>query len=250
MKIFLCHSGDRSLKVAEALHCWLPIVLQKAKPFISNESIPKGQQWWNFLATQFEETSMCIICLTPENLTSTWIHFEAGALFKGSETSHICTYLFEVDDPGLPLSSFQSTKAEKEDTFRLIRMINERQVEEAIHSDVLQAIFDKFWDDLKSKLDSISKDPQEQKASKRTQDEKLDELLILIRGLVKKDEVPQEQLSDSASRVWKYWNFLKETEDKESMREFTKALSMEKLRRMEARLKEKREQEEGNDDRQ
>lgn len=148
MNIFLCHSGNQSLKVAEALYYWLPRVLQNTKPFISNEGIPKGQPWMKDLGDHLEKTSIGIICLTPENLRSTWIHFEAGALFKGSGESHICTYLFDVEerDVAMPLSYFQLTKAEKEDTFRLIKKINLLQNEQSIPDDILNDTFEKFWD--------------------------------------------------------------------------------------------------------
>ena len=44
----------------------------------------------NFLQFVLSPASYGIICLTPENLASPWIHFEVGALFKGSGESHVC----------------------------------------------------------------------------------------------------------------------------------------------------------------
>jgi hypothetical protein len=98
MNIFLCHSGEQSLQVARALHHWIPRVLQNAKPFISDENIPKGKSWMDTISGNLEKTSIGIICLTPENLQSAWVHFEVGALFKGSGESHICPYLFDVEE--------------------------------------------------------------------------------------------------------------------------------------------------------
>lgn len=193
MNVFLCHSGERSLKVAEALNFWLPRVLHHARPFFS-EDISKGKQWMEDLANNLKETSMGIICLTPENITSHWIHFEAGALFKGSGESHICTYLFDLEknDVGMPLSQFQLTKAERDDTLRLIKMMNDHQKEMAIAPDVLQDTFDRFWNVLESKLDSIPKDPQKKQAAKRSTDEILEEVLTRLRN----QEAQKEKTSE------------------------------------------------------
>ena len=64
MRIFVSWSGDRSKFVAEALHDWLPNVIQALDPWLSSEDIDKGTRWLSDIATQLNEVKVGIICLT------------------------------------------------------------------------------------------------------------------------------------------------------------------------------------------
>src|SRR5689334_22311711 len=82
MKLFLCWSGNRSKEFAEILMHWLPkVVGPKLQPTMSSK-IEKGVGWLEALLTHVEGADAGLLCLTPENLTSSWIHFEAGMLGK------------------------------------------------------------------------------------------------------------------------------------------------------------------------
>src|SRR4051812_36495571 len=115
MKIFISWSGERSKAIAEALHEWLPDVIQAIEPWMSANDIEKGARWRSGLATELEQTSVSVICLTPENLESPWIHFEAGALSKQQQNTYVCTFLFGLEpiDVREPLAQFQATKSAK-----------------------------------------------------------------------------------------------------------------------------------------
>ena len=65
-------------------------------------------------------------CLTRENLSSPWLLFEARAISKHREAGHVCTYLIGLtsNDVEEPLSQFQHTRADKEDTLQLLQTIN------------------------------------------------------------------------------------------------------------------------------
>jgi hypothetical protein len=82
MKVFISWSGSRSKQIAKLLHDWLPIVLQNIEAFMSIEEIEKGMRWFSSIATELQNCNFGSVCLTPENLTAPWIHFEAGALAK------------------------------------------------------------------------------------------------------------------------------------------------------------------------
>ena len=79
MKIFLVWSGRRSFGIAQALYDFLPRVIQAVKPFFSHE-IEKGARWSSEIEEALEGTNFGIVCLTPDNLESTWIHFEVRFL--------------------------------------------------------------------------------------------------------------------------------------------------------------------------
>ena len=90
MKVFIGWSGAVSRQVAELLRDWLPKVIQVLEPWMSEQDIGKGARWSAEVAHNLQEARVGILCITPENLQSTWIHFEAGALSKVVGESLVC----------------------------------------------------------------------------------------------------------------------------------------------------------------
>src|ERR1700720_3713132 len=103
MRIFICWSGRRSGELAEAIYDWLPkFTHDLALPFLSSK-IKMGVRWFEEIGQQLDASDAGLICLTPENLSSNWIHYEAGALAKAvrrrgtsNRTNPIFTYLLGV----------------------------------------------------------------------------------------------------------------------------------------------------------
>jgi hypothetical protein len=122
MKIFLSWSGKSSKGVAEALREWMPHVINDLDPWVSSEDIYAGDRWVVELARMLEDTTACILCVTPENLTAPWLNFEAGAASKRLEQALVCPYLVGLTARSLlgPLRQFQACEAKEEGTLRLI----------------------------------------------------------------------------------------------------------------------------------
>jgi hypothetical protein len=61
----------------------LPKVIPELKDglFVS-EQLEKGIEWFTEIVKELEKARAGILCLPPENLQSSWLHFEAGALAK------------------------------------------------------------------------------------------------------------------------------------------------------------------------
>jgi hypothetical protein len=200
MKVFLCWSGDRSKAVAEALGHWIGQVIQAIQPWISTQT-DKGARWRQEVGDHLEEASVGIVCLTPENLDATWIHFEAGALSK-TKDAKVCTFLLGMQPTDIkePLAQFQATKAEETEIRALIQNIN-RYVgeggERALPEKDVDEIFDLHWPRLKEKLKAIS----DQKISTepvRQDSEKLDEILEVVRN----QERRMQQLESNQSGLF------------------------------------------------
>ena len=80
--VFISWSGSRSKHVATVLSTWLPAILQSAKPWLS-QNIDKGARPLEEISKALDSIQIGISCLTPENLTASWILYEGGALSKG-----------------------------------------------------------------------------------------------------------------------------------------------------------------------
>ena len=126
VSVFIGWSGTQSQAVAEALHGWLPRVIQTVRPFMSEIDIPSGTKWQETLDDEIRKARFGILCLTPENKERPWVLFEAGALsaLKGRQ---VCPYLFglsNTDLSGPPLTVFQSNSANHDGTFKLVKAVN------------------------------------------------------------------------------------------------------------------------------
>lgn len=126
---------------------------------MSDTEIVKGSRGINEIARALEGMKVGISCLTPENLEAPRLAFEAGALSKSiDDKTRRCTYLFgglNFQDVRPPLSMFQATRADKEDTRRLIHAIK-KAVQDAPISDLdLDELFDAMWPSLEKNLSAI-----------------------------------------------------------------------------------------------
>jgi hypothetical protein len=178
--ILISWSGERSLLVAKAIRKWLPKIIQTAKPWMSDTDIAKGSRGLDDLSKALEGIKVGISCLTPENLREPWILFEAGALSKSlDDRTRLCTFLvggLQLQDVSPPLGMFQATRAEKEDTRKLMHTINQALSNEPISEEDLNDLFDKMWPTLEDTLKTLP-EPTQTVAPKRPLEDMVAEIL-------------------------------------------------------------------------
>ena len=157
MKVFISWSGPHSKKLGEALRDWLPGVLQLVTPYFTPSDIEKGTRWSTDIAKELSDSQVGILCVTRDNIHSDWLLFEAGALSKSLDKSHVCPVLFGITNTDLagPLKQFQTTEFDKGDIHRLLGVINGRVKENKLPQKTLDAVFEKWWPDLEVKINQI-----------------------------------------------------------------------------------------------
>lgn len=206
MKIFISWSGKRSKALAVALKEWLPLILQYAKPWVSEKDISAGERWAQAIAGELESANFGILCITPENLRSEWILFEAGALSKSMLDAKVIPLLFglELSDLSGPLSQFQALKVDQQGLMDVIKAINavaETKAAEATINQLVPAL----WPQLQEKLDEIP-DQEPSEKHMRPQTEILEDLVLQVRGLGARvsDLGPENMDREIRYRVSKY----------------------------------------------
>lgn len=183
MKVFISWSGDRSKSLAIALKEWIPLILQYAKPWLSEKDISAGDRWAQAVSGELESSNFGILCITPENISSEWILFEAGALSKSMLDAKVIPLLFglELSDLSGPLSQFQALKVDQQgimDVIKAINAVSEAKAPEATIDQLVPAL----WPQLQQKIDGI---PGKAPAGKHTRPhgEILEDLVSQVRGL-------------------------------------------------------------------
>lgn len=159
LQIFLSWSGERSKIIAEKLNTWLPKVIQAVRPWMSSEQIMKGERWSESIGKNLEAHNIGILCITPENLKSEWINFEAGALSKVVGKSFVFPLLYGLDFKNFtgPLTQFQASLINKVDLFKLIESINSILSEDKISPLVLKETYQFYWNEIEELLIDLSR---------------------------------------------------------------------------------------------
>lgn len=163
MEIFLSWSKDWSQELTKAFRDWIPYVLQDVSPFMSAADIALGTNWNEKINSQLEKSTIGILFVTPENIDSSWLNFEAGALSKSLEKgSKIIPILFGDKDiniklSGSPLKQFQSViHPDKKGFENLIGTLNDSS-ENPLDQEKISKTFEKWWPDFETNLNSINK---------------------------------------------------------------------------------------------
>jgi hypothetical protein len=186
LKIFLCWSQTRSQKLAESMRNWLIHVI----PGLSDEGIffspqiEKGIDWFEEVRRKLAEVDAALICLTPENIQSQWIHFEAGAVLGRLEKNRVFPYLLGIRSEDLkgPLSAFQGTLNNEEDTRRLAEDLCR------LAGTKLPADYDTHWKNLKESMEKLKVD-------------RISHVVANFRELFQRKTF-QEELSECTHQTW------------------------------------------------
>jgi|ERR1035437_7560321 hypothetical protein len=155
-RIFISWSGHCSRAVGEALKNWLPNLFQFVDVWISTEDLNKGTRWQSEVVKVLQTSRFGIVCLTPDNLTSAWLLFEAGAISNLPQSS-VFTFLHRLEYPEVkqPLEMFNHTTSTKADVRKMVVSLNAELGEAAVKETILGNVFEKFWPDLETQLAGI-----------------------------------------------------------------------------------------------
>jgi hypothetical protein len=197
VKVFISWSGLVSQQVAEVFREWLPSVIQAVTPYVSSEDIDKGARWSSDISSELEGSNFGIICVTRSNVVAPWLNFEAGALSKSFDSSHVSPFLFSVDRSEVtgPLLQFQSTVYERNDVLKLVQSIN-GACDHALEVSRLEQIFDVWWPRLQSQLEPLNSASESERETgpERPIRAVLAEVLDLVRSQQKLLSSPQDLL--------------------------------------------------------
>lgn len=165
MKVFIGWSGDESKQLAQMLRRLLRKVFPAITVEVSYEE-NKGAVWLPRLVQKLERTRFGVLCMTPANLNSEWLLFEAGVLSMATTVGtekRLCPYLLGVE-PGYlpsPLGMFQTAYADWDGTRELLDTIVKAQSAANTRRRSLdrkqEQVFESHWPEFKAQLDSLQK---------------------------------------------------------------------------------------------
>jgi hypothetical protein len=181
--------------------------MQNVRPYYNPDDTSKGSRWGDEIRGELERSDFGIIFLTPENLASQWILFEAGALSKLGK-SRVAPFLLDLKptDVSGPLAQFQATQPTREDCFRLLGSLNDSLDEHGLEPAVLRDVFDHWWPDLDQKIkDAVASKPVAAGATPRSERELIEETLERVRQIEMRPSAGDDEpliIYETAQTMW------------------------------------------------
>ena len=117
--------------------------------------IESGSLWSDELRRRLDSANAGLVCLTPEAVTSPWLHYEAGMLSTAVWTERgeprFFTYLLDLEQRELsgPLSAYQAAPATHDGTAQLVDSLRRFAGGSA------EVKFDPWWRDVSDALERI-----------------------------------------------------------------------------------------------
>ncbi|MEN0072722.1 MAG: toll/interleukin-1 receptor domain-containing protein, partial [Propionicimonas sp.] len=177
---------------------WFPKVIQGVEPFVSSKDIDKGSNWTVELANQLADSAFGVVCLTPDNLLSPWLNYEAGAIMS-SVRARVCPVLLGVAKETVrpPLSQLQMTDISIDEFDLLMRSVNK-----AMGSPLTEPRVDEsvrvWWSLLDEQVKRIAVPPLDEQVAlppeppkpQTSVEEMLEEVLVMLRRLESLQPLP------------------------------------------------------------
>ena len=207
MKVLISWSGDASKSIAQTFRDWSRYVIQSLDVWMSEEDIPAGARWAQELGNQLENTNFGIICLTPENILSPWLMFEAGALSKSLTSGRVVPLLFGLKKTDLsgPLSQFQAVETTKTGIKTLVTSLYNASEDPKLLEEIVTNTFEAFWPKLEEDIGRIPRIPSGDKPI-RADREILEEILETTRRLSSPLKISEKEIVSYLDEQWERWS--------------------------------------------
>ena len=149
MSVFISWSGKRSERAASALSFWFKSEVESFPVWMSSSEIAPGDRWGKTLHEQLKRSSAGVLCVTPDNLHSPWLMYEAGALAIATKNGNVIPYLIDIEPSTLPapLLQFQYVNADRNGTRDLVDALTTGALSEETRLHLLRR-FDETWESL------------------------------------------------------------------------------------------------------
>lgn len=192
MKVFISWSGN-SKGVAQAIHKALPTLFDRANPWISTAN-RSGSIWLPEIDKQLSDTDFGIVCVTKENQHAPWLNFEAGALSRRVDAKRELMPVLLIDFDAMnevegPVTGFQMQMATLDGFFAIMKDLNSCELGPNINEKILRSRVELAWIEIEKEVRKVKESQSSTQVEARTDSDKIDEVLDVVRGLSKAGSV-------------------------------------------------------------
>ena len=151
MRVFLSWSGNRSKQAARELHQWLARLFPASR--YGCRKLSPGGRWSVSLQEALNRSDFGVVCVTPDNVDSHWLLFEAGAISKKSKALVAPLLIgLQPDELPPPLQQFQAVTSDYAGLYALCKELNSRMIDGRIEEKTLEKRFSKSYGAIEAAL--------------------------------------------------------------------------------------------------
>lgn len=172
---------------------WVSQVFQGSLVFMSDEDIKAGTNWSERIKKELADTTVGIVCMTPENQDAKWINYEMGALSKevtdgGSRVIPLLIGFASTAEVGQPAASLNMVMLGQAGFKRIATSLNDISAVKRADAD-LELVSDMWWDKLGPQMEQAAEVAPEAEPTPPDEAEMVKEILDSVRALRRSDEM-------------------------------------------------------------
>lgn len=189
LKVFISWSGERSKAVATQVKQWVGQVFQGTEVFMSDEDIMAGTNWSERIKSELANTTVGIICMTPENQDAKWINFEMGALSKevrdgDTRVIPLLIGFNSTQQVGQPAASLNMVMLNKDGLRKIAYSLNQ-VMENKREQSAIDLVTDMWWKELSASIETAAGELPTQSPPERSERAMVEEILETVRIISK-----------------------------------------------------------------
>jgi hypothetical protein len=193
LKVFISWSGPRSKAVATHVKQWVSQVFQGSVVFMSDEDIKAGTNWSERIKKELADTTVGIVCMTPENQDAKWINYEMGALSKevtdgGSRVIPLLIGFSSTTEVGQPAASLNMVMLGQDGFKKIATSLNDINAIQRSQVD-LDLVSDMWWEKLGPLMEEEAKNVPEAEPAPASEGDMVKEILESVRALRRSDDL-------------------------------------------------------------
>lgn len=160
---------------------------------MSDEDIKAGTNWSERIKKELADTTVGIVCMTPENQDAKWINYEMGALSKevtdgGSRVIPLLIGFDSTAEVGQPAASLNMVMLGQSGFKRIATSLNDISAVKRAEAD-LELVSDMWWEKLGPQMEEAADEAPEAEPTPLSEGDMVKEILDSVRALRRSDEM-------------------------------------------------------------
>lgn len=169
---------------------------------MSDQDIEAGTNWSERIKRELANTTIGIICMTPENQDARWINYEMGALSKEvkEEENRVIPLLIGFEGPhqvGQPAASLNMVMLGKEGFSKIAKSLNEIAAKKREAAE-LATVTDLWWSSLSGQIEVAAGAVPMRVPAPRTEQAMVEEILDTVRTISREKLAPSRRNSNES----------------------------------------------------
>lgn len=202
VKVFISWSGERARRVGHAVKAYLDVTFAShVSTFLSDADVAAGVRFMTAIGTNLDEADLGVVVVTRTNQRAPWLLFEVGALAAKSSMGNVIPLLVDLERKELesPLNQFQNVLGASRQSVDKLSDRIWQELDRLPGESTYKMLRESAWPGLEEALRTEGHSPSVDESVRRQPDEVLNEILLGVNALIRRDVALEESPGSHAS---------------------------------------------------